>query len=189
MHGNKKDMVRRLVEASGESLSPRGGSSPFSDSRSPNLSLEPVAEEDGRELRRKAREKYEAMNMRQLRATCESSWLDESGSTEDMIKRLIDYDATTNDWPADRSPRKGLLGGMTGGWNRQGSGSGERGSGSGGRSGRRADPVDTDSWRAGGRTSSYSPQDRTPTAPRGGGGWAQKASVWFGGGRGGGTDL
>ena len=91
-------MVRRLVEASGEI--PRGGGSPY---RSPNLSLEPMEsvsdELDGRALRRKAREKYEAMSTDQLRRTCDSSWVDTSGSSEDMIKRLIEYEATTNDWP------------------------------------------------------------------------------------------
>ena len=53
----------------------------------------------GRELRRQAREKYEAMTIPQLRNMCESSWLEATGSQEDMIKRLIHYDATTNDWP------------------------------------------------------------------------------------------
>ena len=62
--------------------------------------LAQVSEElDGRELRRQAREKYEAMTIPQLRKMCESCWIDATGSQEDMIKRLIHYDATTNDWP------------------------------------------------------------------------------------------
>lgn len=59
-----------------------------------------VSEElDGRELRRQAREKYEAMTRQQLIKMCDESWVDATGSQEEMIKRLIQYDASTNDWP------------------------------------------------------------------------------------------
>ena len=59
-----------------------------------------VSEElDGRELRRLARAKYDTMTLAQLRATCEQSWVSASGSREEMIERLIQFEATTNDWP------------------------------------------------------------------------------------------
>ena len=60
-------------------------------------------EQDGRALRREAREKYDAMNMSQLQKMCDQSWLDPTGSREDMTERLIHYEAETNDWPVSRT--------------------------------------------------------------------------------------
>ena len=56
-------------------------------------------EQDGRALRREAREKYDAMTLAQIKKVCDQSWLETSGSREDMIERLVGYDAEINDWP------------------------------------------------------------------------------------------
>lgn len=61
--------------------------------------LAQVKEEDGTELRRRAREKYDSMTVPQLQAMCEQSWLEKDGRREDLIKRLIHYEAETNEWP------------------------------------------------------------------------------------------
>jgi hypothetical protein len=65
----------------------------------PRLRVQVSEELDGRELRRQARAKYDTMTLSQLQATCDQSWVDASGSREEMIERLIHYEATTNDWP------------------------------------------------------------------------------------------
>ena len=54
---------------------------------------------NGTELRRRAREKYEAMTLTQLQQMCEHSWLDTEGRREDLVNSLIQYDADCNDWP------------------------------------------------------------------------------------------
>ena len=65
----------------------------------PRLRVQVSEELDGRELRRQARAKYDTMTLSQLQATCDQSWVDASGSREEMIERLIHYEASTNDWP------------------------------------------------------------------------------------------
>jgi len=47
-----------------------------------------------------ARENYQTMTTEQLKKTCADSWLDDDGSSSEMVERLVAYDAATNGWAA-----------------------------------------------------------------------------------------
>jgi hypothetical protein len=50
-----------------------------------------------------ARENYQTMTTEQLKKTCADSWLDDDGSSSEMVERLVAYDAATNGWAAPKS--------------------------------------------------------------------------------------
>ena len=51
------------------------------------------------EAERRARARYGAMTLTQLRRQCEDAWLSAAGTRDDMINRLVEYERPAGGWP------------------------------------------------------------------------------------------
>ena len=60
-------------------------------------------QEDGTQLRQEARDNYRKLKTHQLQKLLRDSWQDDSGTSDQLVERLVEYDAVIKEWPPEKS--------------------------------------------------------------------------------------
>ena len=100
--GTKNQLVARLVAAA----SPHSASSASYGSSSQNYG---ARGQDGTQLRQEARANYRKLKTHQLQKLLRDSWQDDNGTFDQLVERLVEYDAVIKEWPPESDSYKPSL--------------------------------------------------------------------------------